>query len=511
MNFYDQPANRWVLYRSAAYLGGQGATFGDAIVPHAAKAVGVNNVCIDVPVTNPIDPRADIVGDSFRMLADASLNHLFIGHRFEVIDNTEGFLREALRKLTVGGHLIFHQRPLEGAKHSYQLEEIVKLVGKAGRFRLKTKILRDGQFLLIFKKLEGKQGIEDVTHDSSPAKRACICRYGALGDMIMLTPLMKQLKKDGFHVTLNITPYAAPVIQNNPNYDNIVLQEREMIPNPELSQYWKEWQGDYEKYINLSESIEGKLLKVEGRPDFFTSKEFRIRTGAVNYYDQTMRLGGYPEVTGTRGELFFSNAEERDAQKFFAPYRNKFVLVWALNGSSHHKLHTSTEVMVEDWLVNHDDTVIILVGDGSAPPVNYPHTRLISMVGKWSVRQSLIASKYANCVIGPESMMLNAAACYDTPKVMFMSHSNPDALARYWTNAYCLEPDPAMAPCYPCFQLHFTKESCPLKKAVDQKTGEVLAMAPACSLNAIAPERVIGQLEEVYQKHFSNAKPLIVV
>lgn len=507
MNYYTQPALRWILYRSACYLGKEGATFGPSIVPQAAKGIGINSVCVDVANA----PDVDIVGDSFTMFADGKLQHVFLGKRFEQIDNTEGFLKQVNQKLAIGAHLIIHQDNAQSQKHKYTPEQLAEMVGEAGRYRLKTKIERDGQILCIFKKLEGKRGIVDTTHDSRPAKTACIARYGAIGDMIMLTPLMKQLKADGYHLTLNISPYAAPVIQNNPNYDNLVLQEREMIPNSELGQYWKEWSDEYDRYINMSESLEGKLLKVEGRPDFFTSKEFRRKTGEFNYYDQTMKLGGYPTITGTRGELFFTNAEERAAQKFFAPYRNKFVIIWALNGSSHHKMHAGTSLMVEDWLVQHDDSIIITTGDGSAPPVYYDHNRLLKQQGKWTIRESLIAAKYGNCVIGPESMMLNAAGCYDTPKITFMSHSTPEALTKYWFNSYPLEPDTELAPCYPCFQLHFTKESCPMKQAVEKESGKIVAMAPACSMNAIAPEKVIATLEHVYQNHFNSAKPLILV
>jgi hypothetical protein len=43
-----------------------------------------------------------------------------------------------------------------------------------------------------------------------------------LGDAIILTPLIRQLKEDGYHVTLNVSSYCLPVFENNPFVDNIL-------------------------------------------------------------------------------------------------------------------------------------------------------------------------------------------------------------------------------------------------------------------------------------------------
>jgi hypothetical protein len=69
------------------------------------------------------------------------------------------------------------------------------------------------------------------------------------------------------------------VLENNPYVSNLLPQQRDIVPNPELGNYWAEWAGDYERYINLSESIEGSLLKIETRQDYYTSKADKQELG----------------------------------------------------------------------------------------------------------------------------------------------------------------------------------------------------------------------------------------
>src|SRR5258708_6861406 len=308
--------------------------------------------------------------------------------------------------------------------------------------------------------------------------------------MIMITPLIHQLHDDGYDVTMNISPYAIPIIEHNPYIKNLIIQEREMIPNPELGHYWDEWKNEYARYINLSESLEGRFLKVEGRRDFYTPKEWRIKTGEHNYYDATMRFGGYPEVVGRRGELYFTNAEERNCQRALAAYKDKFLVIWAMNGSSHHKIYPAQELVIEDFLLAHPDAYVITVGDG-VKRLTYQHQRLHDKVTEWGIRESLCAAKYASLVLGPETMMTNAAGSLGTPTITLLSHSTHEALCKHWgENDYCLAPDQAEAPCYPCFQLHYTFQgSCPAKQMQNAQTGEVIAEAPSCTF-AISPQRL---------------------
>lgn len=157
------------------------------------------------------------------------------------------------------------------------------------------------------------------------------------------------------------------------------------------------------------------------------------------------------------------------------------------------------EPTLMEWFRNHEDSVVITVGDTTASLMEFPHPQLIGKAGVWSIRESLIGAKYADLVMGPETMVTNASGCFETPKIVFLSHSTKNALTKYFINDYSLEPDSTTAPCWPCFQLHYTRESCPNAIVDDVKTGEKLFEAPICSV-AIRPQVVLKTMQTVYEK-----------
>lgn len=490
---------RWALFRSAAYLRGRGVTFGTPLVPQEAVNSKIYSICIGLVKANGVaglDEELDI-------FAYQSLDHVLLTPMFAAVHDHKKLLRELVSKLKIGGHLVMltDLKPRSPEMPELPPGELEEWLGESAKWQLKSSVVEGAFSLRIYKRLEGRKGV--IQWQQPEGKRVLVCRYGALGDAIVMTPLLRQLKQDGYHVTVNVNPYCLPVLENNPHIDNILVQEKDVIPNPMLGEYWRFWKGQYDRYINLSESIEGDLLMVEGRPSFYTTKEWRHSIANKNYYDHTMERGGYPAVTGTRGELFFTNAEERKAKEYFDSLSGKFVIVWSLNGSSHHKIYPMMEPTLREWFKTHPDAVVITTGDTMAQLLEFPHRQMIPQAGKWKIRESLIATKYANLVVGPETMMTNAAACYDTPKVVFLSHSSLENLTKYWTN--CQNMEPVSAECWPCHQLHYTKESCPIGSMKDTATGEELGQAPMCSM-AVMPTKVMEALSNVYDAWKSNRK-----
>jgi ADP-heptose:LPS heptosyltransferase len=489
-------SSNWALYRSAGYLNGRGVTLGMPVVPPQAINPGAYSLCVDILKT----PGAVVVEEDLSIIAEGSLDHVFLGKRLESIYEPEKYLREAVGKLKVGGHLLIHSRVghFEAGMHEFYPEGIKEMVRKVGHWQEKASYEEEKESLQIFKKLQGKKGVEPQKPRSGKP-RACVIRYGAIGDAIIMSPLLKKLDEDGYEVTVNLTPYSLPALQNNPHIHNFIVQEKDCIPNLELGKYWDLWRGEYDRYINLSESLEGGLLKVEGRLDFYTSKAWREKKCSVNYYDHTMGLGGYPDEVGHRGEIFFTRAEERKAKEFFEPLAGKFVIVWALNGSSHHKVYPLMEPVLKDWLELHPDAVVVTVGDQAAQLAEFEHPQVICKSGVWKIREALISTKYAGVVVGPETAMTNAAGCFKTPKITFLSHSTHENLCKHWENDFCLTPNTQLAACYPCHQLHYTREGCPMGSLIDEATGHVVASGPVCAMGAISGERLKARLDEVYE------------
>lgn len=481
----------WIRFRSIGYLRGKGVSFGingpETLYPAKANDVGKYSIALDVAPT----PNTSIVDTSFGIISRSSLDHVFIGNRLAQFANPEGLVKELVDKLREGGHLVMHAVGDKGEA----LETIIKSLGYWQR---KALYHRADQTLGIWK-LQGRQRRGIYEKPPSGAKRACICRYGAIGDMIMISPLIKQLAADGYEVTMNITPYCAEVLRNNPYISNIVLQERDAIPNQDLGDYWNEWMGDYEKYINLSESIEGKLIKVEGRRDFYTTKQWRMETcGSTNYYDQTMKLGGYPEAKGLKGEIHFSRAEEKEAAHIREKYKDKFLVLWSLKGSSYHKVYPLLAPTLIPWLDDHPDAMVILCGAEADKLLQFVHPQIRQGAGELPIRTVFALTKYVDLVVGPESAVINAAGCWPTPKIPLLTHSTHTQLCQYWENDYCLAPEGVE--CYPCHQLHYNLESCPVVTIKDTESNQDYWTGPICAALGVTPPRLQARLTEVHDR-----------
>ena len=71
--------------------------------------------------------------------------------------------------------------------------------------------------------------------------------------------------------------------------------------------------------------------------------------------------------------------------------------------------------------------------------------------------------------MGPETGVLNAAGGLDeVKKIIFLSHSNPEKVTKYWKNTINLEPQNCK--CYPCHILHTSNNLCTMVDLREQMT-----------------------------------------
>lgn len=318
-------------------------------------------------------------------------------------------------------------------------------------------------------------------------KKVLVIRLGAIGDLIMITPLLKQLKKDGYHVTVCVKPYAAQILQNNPNVD--VLIEDNPLNDGTLENHWEKMGQGYDKVINLSGSLEGNLMPMQSSELAKAPKEERHKRCNRNFYDETMVWGGYPKITGQNGELFFSKIEENLAKKLKHNFAGKFLILWALSGSSIHKAYPFAYHVITALTKKYPDVVVITTGDEicqilEKDLINNPSVKCYSGA---PIRKTMLLTKYVDCVVGPDTGIMHAAGCYATPKIILMSANTEKNISKYWPNQKTLHGE---CDCYPCHKLIYNASGCVLDERLE---------TPKCMVS-LEPAKVFRAVEEVYTK-----------
>ena len=461
--------------------------------------------------------------DALRMFSSNSFDYVFDAHQLGNFRVFAEPLLEWWRVVRQGGYLILYQQDKEyyphvgtpGADDKRQIdlswEEVWKVLKATGN----AEIVSSGRHndsneyswelvvrktFAVVEKPNEVQVTNDIIHQGQTTfpwkkrtdKDALVIRYGALGDALWVTPVLRKLKKEGYYIVLNCTEYSAEIYKENPNVDEYIIHHTSTdVPYSELSAYWEYISQGFDKVINLTKTIEGALVKCEGSDEYDWPHEKRHKECNVNFQDRTMAMAGYPDALGELPEMYFSDLENHLVENFIHAYRDNFVMLIALSGSGFHKTYPWWEYLAGEIVRKYDDVRVITVGDESCKILEGPHTNhphIIHKSGVLTVRQSYILTKHADLVLGPDTGLMNAASCFETSKIIFMSTNSNENLTKYWKNVTTLHADDCE--CHPCHRLIYSN-NCP--------RGTIRGIAPKCMEN-IKPEAAMEAFEQVYQK-----------
>lgn len=326
------------------------------------------------------------------------------------------------------------------------------------------------------------------TWECQPAadvKRACVVRYGGFGDMIQASNILPALKREGYHVTVMTTPKGANILAEDPHVDCFYLQDTDQVPNHELGDFWAYVGAKFDKFINLSESVEGTLLAIPGRANYqWPDNTRRQFMGTINYLEFASLLADVPYASEAR---FYPTEGEAQAAKARLLDGGLNVL-WSLAGSSIHKFTPHQDAVIARILLAREDCRIFLVGDVTCKLLeqgweNEP--RVVRLSGDLPIRDTMALAQVCDIVIGCETGVLNAVAFEPNRKVCMLSHSSHENLTKHWRNTFAIGPQ--NLPCFPCHRLHYTSEHC----HIDEETGAALCQA------LIGPEAIYGAIADI--------------
>lgn len=469
---------RWELPR---WTRGHGLDIGCGPYKPFNHFIGVDNGSTFMGPVQP-DVRADIANLS--MFASQSMDFCFSSHALEDFPYgaVPAVLAEWWRLIKVGGYLVLylpdeHEYPLvgePGANPAHQWNVNYEKVVEAMDFAnydlvdFQTRSQEDEYSLFfVFQKLAGEPRKHLCSFRAdAPKKRAGVVRYGAFGDLLQASSVFWGLKQQGYHVTLYTSPPGLDVITSDPNIDEIYIQDKDQVPNHELQEFW-EWQAKkYDRFVNLSESVEGTFLTLPGRTLHKWPPRLRHQLLDVNYLEMQHGIAQVPHISKVR---FYPTLEEIAWSAKQRQDMGDFVILWALAGSSVHKTWAGLDQIIARVLLTYPSAHIVLCGGPMCAMLEEgweKEPRVHRTSGKWSIRETLAFAQVANLVIGPETGVLNAVSMEDMPKVVFLSHSTAKNLTRDWKNTFALSSKVTICPgrganeAPACHMMHYGWDQC---------------------------------------------------
>ncbi len=461
---------RKVRWRAMPYIRGDGLDLGCGAerVLETSHITGVDSGKDTRLFGHQVNAQLTMDVTDLSKLAPGKQDFCFSSHVLEHVpyEQVPSTLREWMRVTREGGHIVLYLPahglyPDPGEPHANQdhkwavtYDLVIDAMKKTGYgWDLVDYELcdQDDEYshFFAFKRLKNPNRHDfSWKVDPNPEKlpTACVVRYGAFGDTVQAASVCAALKKKGYHVTLLCSYPASEVVAKDPNIDRLLVQLQDQLPAHLLGHYWvwlrMKYRGKgFDKWVNLCESAEVNLLAMEGNLTFEWPPAARHARMNHNYLEFQHKLAGTDKpfepsfrFAPTEEELKWAGTELARMKRAGI---EKFIL-WGLAGSSRtHKIWPHIDGVFEHVMKFYPGWGIVTTGDGSCAELEAGwegQPRIWRTSGVWNIRQVLTMIDYASVVVGPETGLLSAAAFYNVPKLVFLSHSTVENLTRDWVN-----------------------------------------------------------------------------
>ena len=352
-------------------------------------------------------------------------------------------------------------------------------------------------FFIVMQKISS--GVKESWRNPKPAKTCAVIRYGAIGDQIQMSSILPWLKSEGYRVTVYCqSGQGHEAIKHDPHIDRFIIQDKDAVPPQVLGEFMAHERKKYDKFVNLSESVEGTLLACPDRVQWEWPNALRAKYLDRNYLEWIHELA---EVPPPYHPKFYSTPDEQRWARQTAAKWGRRNILWSLAGSSGHKVWPHLDAVIAGLMLEYPDVHVVLVGDESCRILETgweKEPRVHCQSGKWTIRESMAFAEVADLIIGTETGLLNAAGGTDVPKIVCLSHSSEKMLTQHWKRTIALkQPVGVGCPKSPCRQLHGSSGFSPwLDCPRHEETGAALCqyhIEPSVMFEAVT--RVLGEAE----------------
>lgn len=301
---------------------------------------------------------------------------------------------------------------------------------------------------------------------SDGGNRVLIARLGAIGDTIITTPLVSWLHSLNYEIVYLTSELGYALLQNNPKIFKAIKHAKDSVHSSKLGEYFKAvaQAEDCDHVIDLCESIEVNLALHPSDPRYKYPKYERKTMCDRNYYEETLEIAqrqmglGHEIPWRMRAPLnpehFPTEDEDRAMRAQFARFGGAFTVLIGLSGSARQKVFPFYRELIDRLTAEIPSVQFVTVGDEACQILEYNLASLENVLctsGVWSIRESVLATKYASLVVAPDTGLLHGSGCYDTPKIGLMTSTSITNITKHFQNDMSMESEGVG--CAPCFYL----------------------------------------------------------
>lgn len=302
---------------------------------------------------------------------------------------------------------------------------------------------------------------------------AFVTRWGAYGDMFYCLPALELLKRDYGYLHFETGPQGAIVFGGNDTFDRISIIDPKLMATLDAEKralvYHTRKEGmestGWDKFLDFWRCLEVSCIAEMHQRDFFMEREFRQQKyGTKNFYDEHLVRAGYKPGENCEDNVgtFQFHPREVDWIEQFRNkvYKDRFVVTFALCGSTGQKVPQRWEELAGMIQDKHPDTLFCFIGDRESEQLIPRNVKsYVSGVKAWDYRRAVCAVRCSDYVVGPETSMLVAAGCFGIPKTMIATACNVYQACHYHKNDFSIQSTAQCSPCHKAIYNYSTKDN----------------------------------------------------
>lgn len=293
-------------------------------------------------------------------------------------------------------------------------------------------------------------------------RKILLFKIGAIGDTLMTTPLVKQLRKNYPKAQIDylIGKYSAPILKNNKNIDNIIKFDENIF----IKKQFKNWLAliksiknrkynlifvlDKHWSFNLTAKLSGIKRRVgfnrynkEGY--FLTDKVYygKIKHDIFCYLDLAKKVGLNVNYHDFKMDVFLNKEDLNFANRFWKEnklFNKKVIGICPGGGNNPGQILQEKILPIKHYikLIEHLKKPVLLLGGPDdkikEEQIMQQCPYVISTIGKYSLQQSIALMQKCSKVVCNDSGPMHMAAAVNKNIISIFGPVHPKRKAPLW-------------------------------------------------------------------------------